>query len=189
MSRLPHFEHQEYQHEFMEDGTRRFKSSIFLVTVNTNTKPLNKDDETEIGENLRDATTALFDNHRLSQFVKYYKKNPSYDKNKEKGPNNPRIVPDPNGRWDIDYIHGAYYSDGYETGPKERRVHTHIFVNLEHFSYVQLDPRAIQEAYNEYFRQHYPRIQNVYVNVRGFPSTPSSRTYVTKADMFGGKRK
>lgn len=56
-------------------------------------------------------------------------------------------IEDENGSWSSTSINSVEVDYGVEYGPKQRRLHCHIFVRVKHNTKVKLDYQGIKKAY------------------------------------------
>lgn len=158
---------------------RRKQESNFFITINPNKTPSNED--------LPNATKAMQGmlahisrDDILATYIKFGPKDDTYQKDKY-----------------VDVVHSIEWQANVETGDRLKRLHTHIWLTITHYSQVQINIQMLQHlargAYNSSLEQMYPnigfnhylRIQELpYVHVKLLPQsdwTDVMRQYIHKA--------
>lgn len=133
--------------------------SNFIITINTNVRPVDDADAQSFGELVRQVGDRFFTLDNILAAMKF----------KESGSTK-----------EISRVEVSSWSVELGTNTRGQRVHIHAYVKVEHTCWMQFDQEAIQRWFNNEFAS-YQRVKNVFVNIRWVPATDELvKAYVSK---------
>lgn len=150
------------------------RESGFLLTINTNYEPGNKDDVLSLGGDLHQAVDDMLkginpqtEEPNIKSVIKFIGKRADDE-------------------YSLDTIDNIEYTVAIEQGTKAKggRVHAHINIKIQHYSIVQLNTEEIQTFINHHLWEHsrYP-VEGVHINVRYVGGYKNMETYIAKGPL------
>lgn len=134
------------------------RQSKFLITFNTNFKPVTTAQSKGMAASLRHGLKTLFTEEYMRDGLIH--------------------INDPNGSWeDIDDINLEYNIE-LGRGAQGKRIHSHAIVDIRHHTNIKLDLAFLRSRFPALIPD--PRIETIYVNVRMLPSDFNAKRYLRK---------
>lgn len=134
------------------------RQSKYLITLNTNFKPVTTAQSQGMASNLQGALKTLFTEQYMRDGLIH--------------------INEPTGSWeDIDSI-DVEFNIELGRGPQGKRIHSHAILDIRHHTNIKLDLAFIREKLPTLIPD--PRINTIYVNVRVLPSDFNAKRYLRK---------
>jgi hypothetical protein len=138
--------------------------SGFLITINSNVKPIDSAHEQFIADAMREIVGGkLFDNNHFLRMIKWLE-----------GKRDPSLIKHYEAEFAI------------EVGSQQKRVHAHVLLNCWHNTRIHLDPVFISDYVTKKLNERliaggYPKLRGkVYVNIRATKSDWKILKYIRK---------
>lgn len=139
---------------------RKTKYSNYLLTINTNIRPVSDEHAQALAAKLRELGQKFFTLNTILDMVDVYGQGTSHD--------------------DISRVEVVSWSIELGTNTRGQRMHLHAFLKFQHSTVIKINPGSVKEWWFDHLKDDTP-CKNVYVNIRWLPATDEmARAYVEK---------
>lgn len=131
----------------MSDDNNKLHQSNFLVTINTNVKPMSPEHEEELSQDLFNAFESALDMEVFEDFITFRRANEGMDR--------------------VEQIEIPDWATEVGEDPQGSRVHLHALIKIRHRTKIHLNREAIKSYILEQLKSK--GVKNIYVNIQFLP--------------------